>query len=162
MLQEFSQALHKIRTTISLAQPGYPLLCRCTKSAAPPQYWWHLIINLSPTWSGLTNSNTHRLLGVVCCMRHQPSLAACVTSSPSSAQHVHHWHASSPRHVQHHVLPPRKRLVLHNIVCIRQDTFLVLHGIVPECLLHSSRQLNSIPRLSGQNSDFPAEFHQTH
>ena len=32
----------------------------------------------------------------------------------------------------------------------RQDTFLVSHGIVPECLLHSNRQLNSSPRLSGQ------------
>ena len=53
-----------------------------------------------------------------------------------------------------HVLPLRKRLVSHNIVCHRQDTFLVLHGIIPECLLHSNRQMNSIPRLSGQNSDF--------
>ena len=37
-LQEHTQAPHKIGTTISRAQPGYPLLCRCTKSAAPPQY----------------------------------------------------------------------------------------------------------------------------
>ena len=36
--QEYSQVLHKMGTTISLAQPGYPLLCRCTKSVAPPQY----------------------------------------------------------------------------------------------------------------------------
>ena len=36
--QEYSQFLHKIRTTISLAQPGYPPFCRCTKSVAPPQY----------------------------------------------------------------------------------------------------------------------------
>ena len=43
---------------------------------------------------------------------------------------------------------------LKNIVCHRQDMFLVSHGIIPECLLHSNRQMNSIPRLSGQNSDF--------
>ena len=30
--QEYSQVLHKTRTIVSLAQPGYPLLCRCTKS----------------------------------------------------------------------------------------------------------------------------------
>ena len=29
---------HKIGTTISQTQPGHPLLCRCTKSAAHPQY----------------------------------------------------------------------------------------------------------------------------
>ena len=36
--QEHTQVLHKIRTNISLAQPGYPLLCRCTESVALPQY----------------------------------------------------------------------------------------------------------------------------
>ena len=76
-----SQALHKIGTTISLAPPGYPLLCRCTKSATPSKYWWQLIINLSPAWSGLTNSYTHHLLGVVCCMRHQLSLLSTTRSS---------------------------------------------------------------------------------
>ena len=34
--QEYSQVLQG--NIISLVQPGYPLLCRCTKSAAPPQY----------------------------------------------------------------------------------------------------------------------------
>ena len=33
-----TQVLHKIGTNISLAQPGYRLLCRRTKSVAPPQY----------------------------------------------------------------------------------------------------------------------------
>ena len=37
-LQEHTQALHKIGTTISRAQPGYSLLCRCTESVAPPQH----------------------------------------------------------------------------------------------------------------------------
>ena len=51
---------------------------------------WHLhSVDISSSISR-TNSHTHRLLGVVCCMRHQPSLAACVTSSPSSMQHVQH------------------------------------------------------------------------
>ena len=59
-----------------------------------------------------------------------------------------------------HVLPTRKRLVSHNIVCHRQDTFLVSHGIVPECLLHSTRQMSSIPRLSGQHPSFCADIHQ--
>ena len=36
--QEYSQVLHKTRTIISLVQPGYPLLCRCTESVASPQY----------------------------------------------------------------------------------------------------------------------------
>ena len=36
--QEHTQVLHEIGTNISLAQPGYPLLCRCTESVAPPQY----------------------------------------------------------------------------------------------------------------------------
>ena len=103
-------------------------------------------------------------------MRHQLSLLSTTrssltriisatrsTSRPSSTEatslrlmsflHGSDW---SPTHV----LPPRKRLVSHNIVCHRQDTFLVSHGIIPECLLHSNRQMNSIPRLSGQNSDF--------
>ena len=39
--------------------------------------------------------------------------------------------------------------------CATAETaFLVLHNIVPECLLHSNRQLNSIPRLSGQSRLF--------
>ena len=38
-------------------------------------------------------------------------------------------------------------------MCNRQDTFLVSHGKVPECLLHSDRQLKSNPRLSVK-SDF--------
>ena len=46
-------------------------------------------------------------------------------------------------------------------MCNRQDTFLVSHGIIPECLLHSNRQLNSIPQLSGQIRLFPADIHQT-
>ena len=33
-----TQAPHKIRTIISRAHSGYPLLCRCAESAAPPQY----------------------------------------------------------------------------------------------------------------------------
>ena len=73
-------------------------------------------INLSPARSGLTKCRAHCLLGVVCCVRHQPSLAACVTGSPSLAQRVQHWLASSPRHVQHHVLPPRKRLLAQHRV----------------------------------------------
>ena len=50
------------------------------------------------------------------------------------------------------------RTTSHNIVCNRQDTFLVSHGIVPECLLHSNRQLNSIPRLLGQIRLFLRNF----
>ena len=131
-------------TAFSLAQPGYPLLCRCTESAAPPQYWWHLIINLSPAWSGLTNSNTHRLIGAVCCVRHQLSLLSTTRSSLTrivSATRSTSCHPSTEATglAQHRVQPPRR---------------LVSHGIIPECLLHSNRQLNSILRLSGQNSDF--------
>ena len=97
-------------------------------------------------------------------MRHQLSLLSATrssltrivsatrsTSRPSSTEatslrlmsflHGSDW---SPTHV----LPPRKRL------CNRQDTFLVSHGIIPVCLLHSNGQLNSIPRWSGQKSDF--------
>ena len=37
-LQEHTHAApHKMGTTISLAEPGYPLLCRCTESVAPQQ-----------------------------------------------------------------------------------------------------------------------------
>ena len=76
------------------------------------------------------------------CAHHQLSL---LSTTRSSLTHI----ISAT-----HILPTRKRLVSHNIVCHRQDTFLVSHGIKPECTLHSHRQMSSIPRLSGQNSDF--------
>ena len=92
-------------------------------------------------------------------MRHQLSLLSTTRSSLTriisatrSTPCMSFLHGSDFSATQ--VLPLRKRLVSHNIVCHRQDTFLVSHGIIPECLLHSNRQMNSIPRLSGQNSDF--------
>ena len=91
-------------------------------------------------------------------MRHQLSLLSTTRSSLL---------ASSPRHVQHHVLPSTEATGLRLVSFLhgsdwsrttscghRQDTFLVSHGIIPECLLHSNRQMNRVPRLSGQNSDF--------
>ena len=79
---------------------------------------------------------------------------------------------TSPRHVPPHVFPPRKRLLFDSCPYFMEatgldscpysteatglaqhrvpppDTFLVSHGIISECLLHSNRQMSSIPRLS--------------
>ena len=81
---------------------------------------------------------------MVCCVRHQPSL--CVRHQLS--------------------LLNATRSALTRIVSATRSTScpssteatgLPMH--VSECLLHSNRQLNSIPRLSGQKYRFDTEIH---
>ena len=139
-LQQHTQAPHKIGTTISRAQPGYSLLSRCTKSAAPPQYrqldqgFRRLMRIVSSEWSAACVTSLHSL-------RASPALPPQRNTFIIDSHHLRDtFNIMSFLHGSDfsatHVLPPRKRLVSH--------------GIVPDCLLHSNRQLNSIPRLSGQ------------
>ena len=137
-------APHKMGTTIS----SHNLDIHCSVDVLN---LWHLhsIDDISSSISRQLDQGHRILTRIVSSTRS--TLTSFLHGSDFFATHVL---PPRKRLVSTHVLPPRKRLVSHNIVCHRQDTFLVSHGIIPESLLHLNRHMSSIPRLSGQNSDF--------